>query len=201
MGLFKAREHRWTRLCFWWSEIAAWFFLLQFINDFMVKVLELNPAHSLTQQFSVYEALKAVKYMCRSQWLSVFLNCTYVPPVLSSDEPSSPSLDLDSAHIPASSLISGPPIITTIPPSPTSPSPLIRRQLSHDQGISIHSFTLSISDQQIRPMTAIGFDSAVCGCFQMLVWPSLNRFSPSHNYWVRFWYKNGAVQVVWWRSG
>ncbi|KAG7231244.1 hypothetical protein INR49_012075, partial [Caranx melampygus] len=49
------------------------------------------------------------------------------------DEPSSPSLDLDSAHIPASSLISGPPIITTIPPSPTSPSPLIRRQLSHDQ--------------------------------------------------------------------
>lgn len=72
---------------------------------------------------------------------SVFLNCAHIPPVLSSDEPSSPSLDLDSAHIPASSLISGPPIITTIPPSPTSPSPLIRRQLSHDQGISIHLFT------------------------------------------------------------
>ncbi|XP_029955131.1 rho GTPase-activating protein 21a isoform X3 [Salarias fasciatus] len=49
------------------------------------------------------------------------------------DEPSSPSLDLDSAHIPACSVISGTPLITTIPPSPTSPSPLIRRQLSHDQ--------------------------------------------------------------------
>ncbi|XP_023287212.1 rho GTPase-activating protein 21 isoform X2 [Seriola lalandi dorsalis] len=49
------------------------------------------------------------------------------------DEPSSPSLDLDSAPIPASAVISGAPIITTIPPSPTSPSPLIRRQLSHDQ--------------------------------------------------------------------
>ncbi|XP_075996487.1 rho GTPase-activating protein 21a isoform X2 [Genypterus blacodes] len=48
------------------------------------------------------------------------------------DEPSSPSLDLDSADIPASALISGTPIITTIPPSPPSPSPL-RRQLSHDQ--------------------------------------------------------------------
>uniref|UniRef100_UPI0037E792DF rho GTPase-activating protein 21a isoform X1 n=1 Tax=Semicossyphus pulcher TaxID=241346 RepID=UPI0037E792DF len=49
------------------------------------------------------------------------------------DEPSSPSIDLDSSHVPACSLISGAPIITTIPPSPTSPSPLIRRQLSHDQ--------------------------------------------------------------------
>ncbi|KAM8731666.1 rho GTPase-activating protein 21a isoform 6-T6 [Acanthopagrus schlegelii] len=49
------------------------------------------------------------------------------------DEPSSPSIDLDSSHIPASAVISGAPTITTIPPSPTSPSPLIRRQLSHDQ--------------------------------------------------------------------
>ncbi|XP_076617514.1 rho GTPase-activating protein 21a isoform X5 [Chaetodon auriga] len=49
------------------------------------------------------------------------------------DEPSSPSTDQDSTHIPASAVISGAPIITTIPPSPTSPSPLIRRQLSHDQ--------------------------------------------------------------------
>ncbi|KAM3593187.1 uncharacterized protein V6R79_007323 [Siganus canaliculatus] len=49
------------------------------------------------------------------------------------DEPSSPSIDLDSEHIPASAVISAAPTITTIPPSPTSPSPLIRRQLSHDQ--------------------------------------------------------------------
>ncbi|KAM6971702.1 rho GTPase-activating protein 21a isoform 2-T2 [Tautogolabrus adspersus] len=49
------------------------------------------------------------------------------------DEPSSPSIDLDSSLIPAGSVISGAPIITTIPPSPTSPSPFIRRQLSHDQ--------------------------------------------------------------------
>lgn len=51
-----------------------------------------------------------------------------------SDEPSSPSIDRDTAHIPASAVISVTPVITTIPPSPTSPSPLIRRQLSHDQG-------------------------------------------------------------------
>ncbi|XP_070708731.1 rho GTPase-activating protein 21a [Pempheris klunzingeri] len=50
------------------------------------------------------------------------------------DEPSSPSIEQDSsAHIPACAVISGTPIITTIPPSPTSPCPLIRRQLSHDQ--------------------------------------------------------------------
>ncbi|KAM3860655.1 rho GTPase-activating protein 21-like [Diretmus argenteus] len=50
------------------------------------------------------------------------------------DEPSSPSIDHDITHIPASALISGTPIITTTnPPSPTSPIPLIRRQLSHDQ--------------------------------------------------------------------
>uniref|UniRef100_A0A3Q4AKR1 Uncharacterized protein n=1 Tax=Mola mola TaxID=94237 RepID=A0A3Q4AKR1_MOLML len=49
------------------------------------------------------------------------------------DEPSSPSIDQDSVHIPASAVISGAPAITAIPPSPTSPSPLIRRQLSHDQ--------------------------------------------------------------------
>ncbi|XP_029978732.1 rho GTPase-activating protein 21a isoform X3 [Sphaeramia orbicularis] len=49
------------------------------------------------------------------------------------DEPSSPSIDQDSEHILASAVISVAPIITTIPPSPTSPSPLIRRQLSHDQ--------------------------------------------------------------------
>uniref|UniRef100_A0A673L849 Rho GTPase-activating protein 21-like n=1 Tax=Sinocyclocheilus rhinocerous TaxID=307959 RepID=A0A673L849_9TELE len=50
------------------------------------------------------------------------------------DEPSSSSNDHDTTHIPASAVISRTPIITTIPPSPTSPSPVIRRQLSHDQG-------------------------------------------------------------------
>uniref|UniRef100_A0A671L0V8 Rho GTPase-activating protein 21-like n=1 Tax=Sinocyclocheilus anshuiensis TaxID=1608454 RepID=A0A671L0V8_9TELE len=49
------------------------------------------------------------------------------------DEPSSSSNDHDTTHIPASAVISSTPIITTIPPSPTSPSPVIRRQLSHDQ--------------------------------------------------------------------
>ncbi|CAB1349607.1 unnamed protein product [Coregonus sp. 'balchen'] len=48
------------------------------------------------------------------------------------DEPSSPSIDQDTSHIPASAVISVTPIVTTIPPSPTSPSPLIRRQRSHD---------------------------------------------------------------------
>ncbi|XP_072535375.1 rho GTPase-activating protein 21a isoform X3 [Salminus brasiliensis] len=49
------------------------------------------------------------------------------------DEPSSPSVDHDNTHIPASAVISSTPVITTIPPSPTSPSAIIRRQLSHDQ--------------------------------------------------------------------
>uniref|UniRef100_A0A8C2FF89 Rho GTPase activating protein 21a n=1 Tax=Cyprinus carpio TaxID=7962 RepID=A0A8C2FF89_CYPCA len=49
------------------------------------------------------------------------------------DEPSSSSNDHDTTHIPASAVISSTPIITTNPPSPTSPSPVIRRQLSHDQ--------------------------------------------------------------------
>ncbi|XP_068603820.1 rho GTPase-activating protein 21a [Brachionichthys hirsutus] len=42
------------------------------------------------------------------------------------DEPSSPSTDQDSTHIPASAATSG-------APGPASPSPLIRRQLSHGQ--------------------------------------------------------------------
>ncbi|XP_051738608.1 rho GTPase-activating protein 21 isoform X4 [Ctenopharyngodon idella] len=49
------------------------------------------------------------------------------------DEPSISSNDHDTTHIPASAVISSAPIITTIPPSPTSSSPVIRRQLSHDQ--------------------------------------------------------------------
>uniref|UniRef100_A0A672L638 Rho GTPase activating protein 21 n=1 Tax=Sinocyclocheilus grahami TaxID=75366 RepID=A0A672L638_SINGR len=50
------------------------------------------------------------------------------------DEPSSSSNNRDTTHIPASAVISSTPVITTIPPSPTFPSPVIRRQLSHDQG-------------------------------------------------------------------
>ncbi|XP_051538399.1 rho GTPase-activating protein 21-like isoform X3 [Myxocyprinus asiaticus] len=49
------------------------------------------------------------------------------------DEPSSSSNEHDATHIPASAVISSMPVITTIPPSPTSPTPVIRRQLSHDQ--------------------------------------------------------------------
>ncbi|XP_076827339.1 rho GTPase-activating protein 21a isoform X3 [Brachyhypopomus gauderio] len=49
------------------------------------------------------------------------------------DEPSSPSVEHDVAHIPACAVISSTPVIATIPPSPTSPSALLRRQLSHDQ--------------------------------------------------------------------
>lgn len=52
------------------------------------------------------------------------------------DEPTSPSIDHEIANIPASAVICAsvlqPPTITTVPPSPTSPVPLIRRQLSHD---------------------------------------------------------------------
>uniref|UniRef100_A0A4W5KV25 Rho GTPase activating protein 21b n=1 Tax=Hucho hucho TaxID=62062 RepID=A0A4W5KV25_9TELE len=51
------------------------------------------------------------------------------------DEPASPSVDHAATSIPASAVISVAPAITTVPPSPSSsPYPLMRRQLSHDQG-------------------------------------------------------------------
>ncbi|XP_059585067.1 rho GTPase-activating protein 21 isoform X2 [Alligator mississippiensis] len=69
------------------------------------------------------------------------------------DEPTSPSIDHDIAHIPASAVISASasqaPAITTVPPSPTSSVPLIRRQLSHDHE-SIRPSTL---DGQPAPKT------------------------------------------------
>nr|XP_056713645.1 rho GTPase-activating protein 21 isoform X2 [Euleptes europaea] len=64
------------------------------------------------------------------------------------DEPTSPSIDHEIAHIPASAVISASssraPTITTVPPSPTSLVPLIRRQLSHDH----ESIRISIQDGQ-----------------------------------------------------
>ncbi|XP_033615552.1 rho GTPase-activating protein 21 [Fukomys damarensis] len=52
------------------------------------------------------------------------------------DEPTSPSIDHDIAHIPASAVISAlashMPSMATVPPSLTTSAPLIRRQLSHD---------------------------------------------------------------------
>uniref|UniRef100_A0A8C0I9W4 Rho GTPase-activating protein 21 n=1 Tax=Bubo bubo TaxID=30461 RepID=A0A8C0I9W4_BUBBB len=64
------------------------------------------------------------------------------------DEPTSPSIDHDIAHIPASAVISASasqaPAVTTVPPSPTSPIPLIRRQLSHDH----ESIRPSVLDSQ-----------------------------------------------------
>ncbi|KAM6373374.1 LOW QUALITY PROTEIN: rho GTPase-activating protein 21 [Alca torda] len=69
------------------------------------------------------------------------------------DEPTSPSIDHDIAHIPASAVISASasqaPAITTVPPSPTSPVPLIRRQLSHDH----ESIGPSVLDSQPAPKT------------------------------------------------
>lgn len=54
------------------------------------------------------------------------------------DEPTSPSIDHDIPHIPASAVISAStsqvPTIAAAPPSLTTSAPLIRRQLSHDQG-------------------------------------------------------------------
>nr|XP_042133964.1 rho GTPase-activating protein 21 isoform X6 [Peromyscus maniculatus bairdii] len=53
------------------------------------------------------------------------------------DEPTSPSIDHDIAHIPASAVISASTSqvlsIATVPPSLATSAPLIRRQLSHDQ--------------------------------------------------------------------
>ncbi|GCB74269.1 hypothetical protein scyTo_0003358 [Scyliorhinus torazame] len=53
------------------------------------------------------------------------------------DEPTSPSVDHEFAHIPASAVISAGVseilTVTAVPSSPNKPSPLFRRQLSHDQ--------------------------------------------------------------------
>ncbi|XP_072544545.1 rho GTPase-activating protein 21-A isoform X2 [Salminus brasiliensis] len=49
------------------------------------------------------------------------------------DEPASPSVDHDGSHIPASAVISTVPAGATDTSSPKTPSPHMRRQLSHDQ--------------------------------------------------------------------
>ncbi|XP_034022061.1 rho GTPase-activating protein 21-A-like isoform X2 [Thalassophryne amazonica] len=74
------------------------------------------------------------------------------------DEPSSPSIDHDSTHILASAVICGTPIIATIASSPTS-SPLLRRQLSHDQD----SLRLTIieSDCGTKTERSISYDEGL----------------------------------------
>ncbi|XP_062849831.1 rho GTPase-activating protein 21 isoform X2 [Trichomycterus rosablanca] len=49
------------------------------------------------------------------------------------DEPASPSVDHDGTHISASAVISTAQALSSDSPGPTTPSPLMRRQLSHDQ--------------------------------------------------------------------
>uniref|UniRef100_A0A8C8RUD9 Rho GTPase-activating protein 21 n=1 Tax=Pelusios castaneus TaxID=367368 RepID=A0A8C8RUD9_9SAUR len=78
------------------------------------------------------------------------------------DEPSSPSIDHDIAHIPASAVISASasqaPTVT-VPPSPTSSIPLIRRQLSHDH----ESIRPSILDGQspAKPERSKSYDEGL----------------------------------------
>nr|XP_038030519.1 rho GTPase-activating protein 21 isoform X2 [Anas platyrhynchos] len=79
------------------------------------------------------------------------------------DEPTSPSIDHDIAHIPASAVISASasqaPAITTVPSSPTSPIPLIRRQLSHDH----ESIRPSVLDSQptTKPERSKSYDEGL----------------------------------------
>uniref|UniRef100_A0A3Q2Q6L8 Rho GTPase activating protein 21 n=1 Tax=Fundulus heteroclitus TaxID=8078 RepID=A0A3Q2Q6L8_FUNHE len=77
------------------------------------------------------------------------------------DEPSSPSIELDSVQVPASVAISSTPVISTIPPSPTSSSPLIRRHLSHDQD-SLH-LTIIGSDSATKSERSKSYDEAMLG--------------------------------------
>ncbi|KAE8595979.1 hypothetical protein XENTR_v10015933 [Xenopus tropicalis] len=69
------------------------------------------------------------------------------------DEPTSPSIDHEIANIPASAVISISvqplPTITTVPPSPTSPVPLIRRHFSHDHD-SIRPSILEVNSKTER---------------------------------------------------
>ncbi|XP_072364555.1 rho GTPase-activating protein 21a isoform X1 [Scyliorhinus torazame] len=68
------------------------------------------------------------------------------------DEPTSPSVDHEFAHIPASAVISAGVseilTVTAVPSSPNKPSPLFRRQLSHDQEFSSDAIRTSTDSQQ-----------------------------------------------------
>lgn len=57
-------------------------------------------------------------------------------------------MDREAAPIPPSAVVSVAPSITTGPSSPGSPCPLIRRQLSHDQG-KFHWVGLLVNDSII----------------------------------------------------
>lgn len=95
------------------------------MKDFMLKTLNL-----ISQKWQVQTAV-SFEHLINAFIVNLW-HITFV------DEPTSPSIDHDIAHIPASAVISASasqaPAITTVPPSPTSPIPLIRRQLSHDHG-------------------------------------------------------------------
>ncbi|XP_018124201.1 rho GTPase-activating protein 21-A isoform X2 [Xenopus laevis] len=69
------------------------------------------------------------------------------------DEPTSPSIDHEIGNIPASAVISISeqplPTITTVPPSPTSPVPLMRRHFSHDHD-SIRPSILEVNSKTER---------------------------------------------------
>ncbi|XP_041421275.1 rho GTPase-activating protein 21-B isoform X3 [Xenopus laevis] len=69
------------------------------------------------------------------------------------DEPTSPSIDHEIGNIPASAVISISaqplPTITTVPPSPTSPVPLMRRHFSHDHD-SIRPIVLEVNSKTER---------------------------------------------------
>ncbi|XP_065150707.2 rho GTPase-activating protein 21a isoform X1 [Paramisgurnus dabryanus] len=75
------------------------------------------------------------------------------------DEPSISSNDHDTTHIPASAVISSTPVITTIPPSPTSPCRIIRRQFSHDHD----SLRLTVleSDSSAKSERSKSFDEGL----------------------------------------
>lgn len=68
---------------------------------------------------------------CNAQ---LFYSHVYCSVTMFTDEPASPSVDHDDSHIPASAVISGAQAVISDSPSPTTPSPLMRRQMSHDQG-------------------------------------------------------------------
>lgn len=73
-------------------------------------------------------------YMYTQRLAQLFNSYVCCSVTMFTDEPASPSIDHDGSHIPASALISGAQAVISDSPSPTTPSPLMRRQLSHDQG-------------------------------------------------------------------
>lgn len=117
------------------------------------------------------------------------------------DELASPSVDHDGSQIPASAVISGAQAVISDSPSPTTPSPLMRRQLSHDQGKHVCTdfrFFWAIID--IWEHHVNGSVSILLSLLLML-YICLHARRVSQKCHSGIGNQNRALKIIWWRPG